>query len=675
MTQAQVELQNALTTTFLANLVFLSEYDSELYHRIDNLSKMIENGTYKEKYNLEFVMENGDFDIFDTQTNTYLYDKNPKKTNNNLVREIEFDGKKAIFNNEGYFKHRENPTIDLNYKYKGEYSSLAQNFMKEYSFALNDYLDTYINKRYKTIKKFVFFGVFLGRHIPRIAQKIDASIYLVIESNLEIFRLSLFTVDYTILAKNNGVIFSIMEDLVDIEKKIVQFLNIGNLENYLIKFSSLGIGSKNMYELFLSHVYLRKASSYDFTRYLYTYVNKTTNVIKNEYKFLLFNKIKNDLDFFKDIPILYIAAGPSLDQNIEWIKENQDKFFIVTIGSVYSKLLNKGIKVDLVTTLDEQKWLKKKQFPDSLIEKIESNTVFLSSAVTTPKTLESLKNKNLFIFELYESFFLDNYCFDGFSIGEVTLDILLQLNAKNIYLVGLDLTVNQKTGDTHSSEAGSGISKIDLNKVKTTEQLNDKSIVSVKGNLLKEVKTIEFFYGSIKEVEKVLDKKDKDTNIYNLSQSGAYFEGSIPLNIKDLDVSTLKVFDKNIFNFNNMLNKFSQIGLNIEEKKKFVKNINFLQTSIKEQLNLIKESNFKCYGEFNDAILVLIQDIKNNDILTLYKILFNYYEIVVPFLNYHFNDMRINQEYKKVEKVKNIFTEQVDCLINDYVLSIERVLK
>lgn len=675
MTQAQVELQNALTTTFLANLVFLSEYDSELYHRIDNLSKMIENGTYKEKYNLEFVMENGDFDIFDTQTNTYLYDKNPKKINNNLVREIEFDGKKAIFNNEGYFKHRDNPTIDLNYKYKGEYSSLAQNFMKEYSFALNDYLDTYINKRYKSIKKFVFFGVFLGRHIPRIAQKIDASIYLVIESNLEIFRLSLFTVDYTILAKNNGVIFSIMEDLVDIEKKIVQFLNIGNLENYLIKFSSLGIGSKNMYELFLSHVYLRKASSYDFTRYLYTYVNKTTNVIKNEYKFLLFNKIKNDLDFFKNIPILYIAAGPSLDQNIEWIKENQDKFFIVTIGSVYNKLLNKGIKVDLVTTLDEQKWLKKKQFPDSLIEKIESNTVFLSSAVTTPKTLESLKNKNLFIFELYESFFLDNYCFDGFSIGEVTLDILLQLNAKNIYLVGLDLTVNQKTGDTHSSEAGSGISKIDLNKVKTTEQVNDKSIVSVKGNLLKEVKTIEFFYGSIKEVEKVLDKKDKDTNIYNLSLSGAYFEGSIPLNIKDLDASTLKVFDKNIFNFNNMLNKFSQIGLNIEEKKKFVKNIDFLQTSIKEQLNLIKESNFKCYGEFNDVILVLIQDIKNNDILTLYKILFNYYEIVVPFLNYHFNDMRINQEYKKVEKVKNIFIEQVDCLINDYVLSIERVLK
>ena len=49
MTEAQIQLQNALTTTFLANLVFLSEYDKDLYHRVDELSRMIENGTYEEK--------------------------------------------------------------------------------------------------------------------------------------------------------------------------------------------------------------------------------------------------------------------------------------------------------------------------------------------------------------------------------------------------------------------------------------------------------------------------------------------------------------------------------------------------------------------------------------------------------------------------------------------------
>ena len=61
----------------------------------------------------------------------------------------------------------------------------------------------------------------MGRHIPKIAQKVDADMYLVLERNLEIFRLSLFTVDYTILA-NKGAIFSIMDDSLEEEKKNIR---------------------------------------------------------------------------------------------------------------------------------------------------------------------------------------------------------------------------------------------------------------------------------------------------------------------------------------------------------------------------------------------------------------------------------------------------------------------
>ena len=89
MTEAQIQLQNALTTTFLANLAFLSEYDNELYHRVDELSRMIERGEYKEKYALEFNMNDGDFDIYDILNDKYLYNKNPKKFNNDLIRKSE----------------------------------------------------------------------------------------------------------------------------------------------------------------------------------------------------------------------------------------------------------------------------------------------------------------------------------------------------------------------------------------------------------------------------------------------------------------------------------------------------------------------------------------------------------------------------------------------------------
>lgn len=50
MTETEIQLQTALTNTFLTNLAFLSDYDKELYLRIDGLSQAINNGEYKERY-------------------------------------------------------------------------------------------------------------------------------------------------------------------------------------------------------------------------------------------------------------------------------------------------------------------------------------------------------------------------------------------------------------------------------------------------------------------------------------------------------------------------------------------------------------------------------------------------------------------------------------------------
>jgi hypothetical protein len=209
MIDTQQQLQNALTTTFLANLVFLSEYDKELYYRIDELSRMIENGNYQEKYALDFVLENGNFDIYDIINDKYLYNKIPNKYNKKLVEKVKFDESNSIFTLESLFSIKKPNYIDFNVRFDvqdlNESNLLTQNDIFAYTSSLKDFLDNK-KKRLKEIKKFVFIGTLLGRHIPDIVNKIDADIYLVCERNLEIFRLSLFVVDYTILAKNKGVI-------------------------------------------------------------------------------------------------------------------------------------------------------------------------------------------------------------------------------------------------------------------------------------------------------------------------------------------------------------------------------------------------------------------------------------------------------------------------------------
>ena len=108
---------------------------------------------------------------------------------------------------------------------------------------------------------------------------------------------------------------------------------------------------------------------------LYIHANRTTKVLNNKYRVLILNKIKENCEVFNDIPILYLAAGPSLDENIEWIKTNQDKFFIVTIGAAYKKLLANNIKIDMITTVDESDILEKLQFDDESVSKISKNTI------------------------------------------------------------------------------------------------------------------------------------------------------------------------------------------------------------------------------------------------------------------------------------------------------------
>ena len=418
MTEAQIQLQNALTTTFLANLAFLSKCNNELYHRVDELSRMIGNGTYKEKYALEFITESGDFDIYDIVNNKYLYKKIPKKINDDLVKKVQFDENNSISIVVGHSNIRNQPKIEkekrFDYNYSSETSLLTVNDVFEYENILKDSL-LGSKKKLKKISKFIFLGTLLGRHIPKIAKKVDSNLYLVLEKNLEIFRLSLFTVDYSILAEK-GVVFSIMDSNLD-EKKIQSFLNEGHLENYLLKFSTTNINVEDYIDKIITSLLINKPAQYDYNRRLYIHINRTTKYLNSDYKILHFGRIQKNFNFFDNIPILYIASGPSLDQNLSWIKENQRKFYIVTIGSCYKKLLLNDIKIGMITTLDESyTTISDKQFDDESVSKISKDTIILASTITNEKILEKFNQENLFLYEVFLPYINNNISFSGFSI-------------------------------------------------------------------------------------------------------------------------------------------------------------------------------------------------------------------------------------------------------------------
>ncbi len=675
MTEAQIQLQNALTTTFLANMAFLSEYDNELYHKVDELSCMIASGSYKEKYELEFITEDGDFDIYDVINTKYLYNRKPKRINSDLIRKSELDTNNSIFNISEYFFLKENLEIDRNNRFNfndlKELTALTLNDMSEYSKLLKDSLED--KKKLKYINKFIFLGTLLGRHIPKIEKKIDADLYLVLERNLEIFRLSLFTTDYSILAKK-GVVFSIMDNDQIEKSKIDFFLDKGFFYNYLIKFSSTTINIDKYIDNFLSILNTKKPTLYDYNRLLYVHINRTTRYIKDGYKTLLLDKIKDKCNIFENIPILYIAAGPSLDENIEWIKENQNKFFIVAIGAIYKRLLDYNICINIIITFDEQEFLNDIQFDDESVSKIGKDTIILASTITNNKILKKLSHKNLFLYEVFSSIYKNNLSVSGFSIGELVLDILIKLNSKNVYLIGLDFSLNQKTGDSHSSDSSSGITKLDLMMEQDREDFNSReSLIKVKGNLLENVFTTPLFFNSIQSAEVILSYKSDNMNFFNLSENGAFIKNTIPLKINELNIKEFTNIPYYCINddFLIFLNANSLNELSNESILSINNEIFFLKNEISNLLNKIKNTKIFTFDELLKNIYQVYEltyDYKN-----INKIIENYFKMITAYLFYHFNDLKLKNENKKVNKVKEIFIYQIENLIIDYITCLKRV--
>ncbi|MBD3831578.1 MAG: motility associated factor glycosyltransferase family protein, partial [Arcobacter sp.] len=365
-------------------------------------------------------------------------------------------------------------------------------------------------------------------------------------------------------------------------------------------------------------------------------------VLNSEYKIIHLNKIKEKSKIFNEIPILYLAAGPSLDENIDWIKKNQDKFFIVTIGAAYKKLLANNIKIDVITTVDESDILGKLQFDDESVSKISKETIILASVMTNQNVLKKFNQENLFLFEIFTPFQMDNNVFDGFSIGEITLAILLNFNPKQIYLIGLDLALNQKTGESHAKASNSLIQVIDLNKEQKRDTfIIDESLLKVKGNFEEEVFTTPLFYSSIKSAEGKISKKSEDTIIYNLSTHGAFFEGAIPQKIEEIEIKNFNSFKSKDIRFTNLLEETSFTELSPESKKEFRREILFLNGEAKDILNSIKNKDFENYDEFFDEIFVFAKKVSENRCPIFYQILANYFQMVVPYLSYHFNDLKV----------------------------------
>jgi hypothetical protein len=204
------EIQQTLQQIFLANLTFFEQNHKNIYEKIIAFEELnIEN------YSIEFI--DNRFELIDIKNKTTFYNIDPFSDAINRINNFNFSNAFSLIKLEPYEKRNH---------YENEINSYLY---------LNQYIKNF-SKIESDIKKFVFIGTLLGVHINDFHKKLNANSYLIIEPNIEIFKLSMFMTDYTLLAKDSKLFFAICENEYNFQKIVEDFLEYQNEYNNLIHY-------------------------------------------------------------------------------------------------------------------------------------------------------------------------------------------------------------------------------------------------------------------------------------------------------------------------------------------------------------------------------------------------------------------------------------------------------
>ncbi|MBM7557463.1 motility associated factor glycosyltransferase family protein [Halanaerobacter jeridensis] len=310
-------------------------------------------------------------------------------------------------------------------------------------------------------------------------------------------------------------------------------------------------------------------------------------------EYVLQSPTLDNIDYFENKPAVCVAAGPSLDKNIDILKKYQDKVLIIAADTILEKLLNYGITPDIVGVLERTEsvynyFFKKLAEEDRLPEE----TTLIAEGVIHPKIFDNYPGKKVTVFrdtvhseDWFSKAVGDITSFDtGNSVANLNFSIALRLGCDPIVFIGQDLALSND-GEGHAT--GTGYDELG-------EERDKWKIVDVEGYNGEKLKTRkwwkvfkEWFEYRIVEV---------DVNCIDATEGGAYIEGT---EVKNLQETANKYFIEDLPNFSNKINEVPEdkikeriSNLNGKIKKK-IDNLKKIQDKIKDILDILKKDREK----------------------------------------------------------------------------------
>lgn len=627
------EFNQTLLNLYFNNLNFLKETHPQIFEKVNKLSDNIEKGIHKEKYSLEYKTE-GYFDILNIESNEFIYgfnsyDEADKRANiTNFTRHHSLD------------LLRVEPTTNK-FALMGSHGATVH---------LVDYLNKKIdfeNITFSKIYKYIFIGVGVGVHIHEIYKKIDSMNTLIIEPSTELFRLSLFTTDYSIFEQGNKKLFlSIGETEVQREHTLSTFTAYHSYMNYNIKHHLFWIDYEYILDEIIGFYSHNHAGAFSFNSILQVF-SRTLEFMHEKENFLQKSLIEEHTPL-KNKKVLLISGGPSVDNHIDWIYENQDKFIIICVDVILKKLEKHKVIPDIVVSIDPSHLVAEffKTEDENFLE--NSAIIFLSQQDET--VLNTVKHLNVYFSQVYYISKKIGYAMSLANVGTFSLAMGLLLDANELYLIGSDAAFEQETGNRYAKD--SGHTHVDEHK-ESEKNENEKNTISftdvieVKGNLTDTVKTNRDLFTFKKDYEAFLHTvvNEKEFKAYNLSD-GAYIEGLIPLNIEDINIEDSQ---RKEFNIKEVIDS---ISINDIDDIDFEDDIKIINRIIKK-VTKYKKVKISSKNNFLESKLdIMIWILEQNKIMSsgiFGNIFLKYIELIDIYINF-----TLNLEQRELNTPKNL---------------------
>lgn len=433
LTKKQQIMSDHLLDQFAINMEAFEKY-------MPDIAKTFKN--YKPEKTMEFFCtDNGIPNLIFIESNDILYKTfDPfelcKKQINNIIEN-------NIITQTRYGIEKD-PYGQLHFKYLKSAVEIESSLKRDY---------TLTAKKIGSIPNCVLLGVGLGYEIAYLYEQVEVANLILVEPDLDMFYASLYAFDWANLLKylaENKLGIHLMLGQTP-EKFYQDMTKFYDIHGRFLTGTWLGIVHysnkkvKEIAEVIIKDYESMHAAMGFFDDHLFGTSHAIANVLTGKSFVLKEPLVPEDM---AQTPVFIIGSGPSLDNDIDFIKKNQDKALIVACGTALDTLYHAGIKPDIYACTERTPEISESldMIPD---KDFINDMILLTGDVVHPKTTARFKHTAIFgkidePFIKYVAALNENFRkvrtvqLMNPLVGNMGVSGMLYLGFKNLYLFGLD---------------------------------------------------------------------------------------------------------------------------------------------------------------------------------------------------------------------------------------------